>query len=172
MVYKLKKNMYRLKQPPRQWYLKFDHFMHMNQYMRCEMDHCCYVKKSDSSYIILLLIVDEMLIGRSDMYNIKIPNKVVVKRIRDEGPRGCQPVNHILGMCIYINIVSGTLQLSQAKYIKKGLYIFNMTYFKSKSTHLGDNRHAHRHRHNSRYFVTFSRKVQQKSFIGIQNDRF
>jgi hypothetical protein len=54
-VCKLKKSLYGLKQAPRQWYLKFDNFMVKTGYKRCEADHCCYLKKFKSSYIILLL---------------------------------------------------------------------------------------------------------------------
>ncbi|GKA86888.1 retrovirus-related pol polyprotein from transposon TNT 1-94 [Tanacetum coccineum] len=40
LVCKLKKSMYELMQAPRQWYLKFDSFMHRAGYKRCAMDHC------------------------------------------------------------------------------------------------------------------------------------
>ncbi len=63
LVCKLKKSMYGLKQAPRQWYKKFDEFMHEIKFVRSEADHCCYFKKSDSGYIILLLYVDDMLIA-------------------------------------------------------------------------------------------------------------
>ena len=36
--------------------------MHRIEFKRCEVDHCCYVKSFDNSYIILLLYVDDMLI--------------------------------------------------------------------------------------------------------------
>ena len=56
LVYKLRKSLYGLKQAPRQWYKKFDSFMRRIGFKRCEADHCCYVKFSDNSYIILLLM--------------------------------------------------------------------------------------------------------------------
>lgn len=52
MVCKLIKSLYGLKQASRQWYLKFDSFMIKNGYTRSAMDHCCYFKQFDSSYII------------------------------------------------------------------------------------------------------------------------
>lgn len=70
MVCKLKKNLYGLKQAPRQWYLKFDSFMTVNGFRRCHVDHCCYIKRYDNSYIILLLYVDDMLITGSSMQEI------------------------------------------------------------------------------------------------------
>ena len=48
---KLRKSLYGLKQTPRQWYKKFDSFMHRIGFKRCETNHCCYVKFFDNSYI-------------------------------------------------------------------------------------------------------------------------
>ncbi|KAL8092834.1 hypothetical protein AgCh_034910 [Apium graveolens] len=70
LVCKLIKSFYGLKQAPIQWYLKFDSFMMKNGYTRSAMDHCCYFKQFDSSYIILLLYVHDMLIAGSNMGEI------------------------------------------------------------------------------------------------------
>ena len=70
LVCKLKKSLYGLKQASRQWYKKFDSFMHRIGFKRCEVDNCCYVKFSDNSYIILLLYVDNMLIAGSSIEEI------------------------------------------------------------------------------------------------------
>lgn len=32
-----------------------------NGFLRCQVNHCCYVKRFDNSYIILLLYIDDML---------------------------------------------------------------------------------------------------------------
>ena len=74
LVCKLRKSLYGLKQAPRQWYKKFDSFMHRIGFKRCEVDHCCYIKFFDNSYIILLLYVDDMLIvgsGIEEINNLK-----------------------------------------------------------------------------------------------------
>ena len=70
LVCKLRKSLYGLKQVPRQWYKKFDSFMHRIEFKRCEADHYCYVKSFDNSFIILLLYVDDMLIARSSIEEI------------------------------------------------------------------------------------------------------
>ena len=62
LVCKLRKSLYGLKQAHRQWYKKFDSFMHRIGFKRCETDHCCYVKSFDNSFIILLLYADNMLL--------------------------------------------------------------------------------------------------------------
>ena len=70
LVCKLKKNLYGLKQVPRQWYLKFDRFMASNGYRRLKIDHYCYFKYFENSYIILLMYIDDMLVARSSMREI------------------------------------------------------------------------------------------------------
>ena len=71
LVCRLKKSLYGLKQAPRLWYIKFDKFMSEQGYTRCHSNHCVYLKKqNDSSYIILLLYVDDMLIAGSNMQEI------------------------------------------------------------------------------------------------------
>ncbi|KAL5798714.1 hypothetical protein ACOSQ2_003534 [Xanthoceras sorbifolium] len=70
LVCRLKKSLYGLKQAPRQWYKKFDSFISSNSFTRCQADHCCYIKKFDNSFIILLLYVDDILVAGSDMQEI------------------------------------------------------------------------------------------------------
>jgi ATP-binding cassette subfamily B (MDR/TAP) protein 1 len=70
MVCRLTKSLYGLKQAPRQWYKKFDGFMQRNGYFRCNADHCCYFKKVKSSFIILLLYVDDMLVAGANLEEI------------------------------------------------------------------------------------------------------
>ena len=79
LVGKLRKNLYSLKQAPRQWYKKFDSFMHRIRFKRCEADHCCYVKSLDNSYIILLLYMDDMLIAGSSIEEINNLKKQLSK---------------------------------------------------------------------------------------------
>ena len=63
LIYRLKKNLYRLKQAPRQWYKKFDSFMVSHGYKRTTANYCIYVCKfAGGKCIILLLYVDDMLI--------------------------------------------------------------------------------------------------------------
>ncbi|KAL9249371.1 Retrovirus-related Pol polyprotein from transposon TNT 1-94-like protein [Drosera capensis] len=70
LVCKLTKSLYGVKQAPRQWYLKFENFMSRSGYKKSDMDPCCYTRHFDSSYIILLLYVDDMLVAGSDMEKI------------------------------------------------------------------------------------------------------
>ncbi|CAO2827530.1 unnamed protein product [Amaranthus hypochondriacus] len=133
MVCKLKKSLYGLKQAPRQWYKKFDNFMHNEDFQKCNADHCCYFKRYQSSYIILLLYVDDMLIAGSHMNEI-IKLKHQLSREFDMKDLG--PAKKILGMQITRDKQSDTLQLSQSEYIKRVLQRFNMGDAKPVSTPL------------------------------------
>ena len=70
MVCKLQKSLYGLKQTPRQWYKKFDSFIGSRGFLRCQANHCCYVKNLGSFFIILLLYSDDMLIVRGSKRDI------------------------------------------------------------------------------------------------------
>ena len=79
LVCKLRKSSYGLKQVSRQWYKKFDSFMHKIGFKRCEADHYSYVKFFDNSYIILLLYVDDILIAGSSIEEINDLKKQLSK---------------------------------------------------------------------------------------------
>ena len=120
---KLKKSLYTLKQDPRQWYKKVDSFMSNNSFRRCQVDHCCYIKKFNNSFIILLFSVDDMLISGFDMKEINNLKRELSKQfaIKDLGA-----TRLILIMRISRDIVVGTLTLSQVEYINKVFSKFNM----------------------------------------------
>ena len=100
LVCKLQKSLYGLKQAPRQWYKKFDRFMCSNGFLRCQGDHCCYVKNFSDSYIILLLYVDDMLIVGGCKQEIDKLKKLLSKEfaMKDLGA-----AKQILGMRITRN---------------------------------------------------------------------
>ncbi|KAK0573601.1 hypothetical protein LWI29_010645 [Acer saccharum] len=133
MVCRLTKSLYGLKQAPRQWYKKFDGFMQKNGYFRCNADHCCYFKKVKSSFIILLLYVDDMLVAGANLEEINNLKKQLSSEfeMKDLGA-----AKQILGMRISRDEQGGTLQLSQAEYIRKVLQRFNMSDAKPVKTPL------------------------------------
>lgn len=133
LVCKLIKSLYGLKQAPRQWYLKFDSFMMKNGYTRSAMDHCCYFKQFDSSYIILLLYVDDMLIAGSNMREI---NRLKRQMSEEFEMKDMGAAKQILGMSIIRDRSEGTLKLSQEKYIEKLLQKFSVQDAKTRSTPL------------------------------------
>ena len=66
MVCKLKKSIYGLKQASRQWYLKFDMIVTANGFKENIVDQCIYMKVSGSSFIFLVLYVDDILLASND----------------------------------------------------------------------------------------------------------
>ena len=108
--------------------------MNKTRFKRCEVDHCCYVKFFNNSYIILLLYVDDMLIVGSSIEEINNLKKQLSKQfaMKDLGA-----TKQILGMKIIRDKANGTLKFSHAKYVKKILNRFNMNEAKPVSTPLG-----------------------------------
>ena len=134
LVCRLKKSLYGLKQAPRQWYKKFDSFMSSHSFTRCQADHCCYFKKFDNNFIILLLYVDDMLVAGSNMQEIV---NLKLKLSKQFEMKDLVAAKQILGMRIKRDTNSRTLLLSQDKYINKVLSRFNMQNAKVVSTPLG-----------------------------------
>lgn len=133
MVCRLKKSLYGLKQAPRQWYKKFEGFMHKEGFQKCNADHCCFFKRYKSSYIILLLYVDDMLVAGSDMDEIR---NLKMQLSKEFDMKDLGPAKKILGMQITRDKQRGILQLSQAEYINRVLQRFNMDNAKPVSTPL------------------------------------
>ncbi|KAL4567963.1 hypothetical protein LXL04_023560 [Taraxacum kok-saghyz] len=65
-----KKILYGMKQTSKLWYLRFENYMMRNGFKRRESDQGGYLKKHDSSYIIMVLYVDDLLIAGSNMQMI------------------------------------------------------------------------------------------------------
>ena len=98
LVCKLRKSLYGSKQAPKQWYHKFDTFLHFQGFNRSNEDPCLYVKKPRGrKLIILILYVDDMLIASHSKKDIadlkqKLLSQFDMKNLGD--------ANHILGMHI------------------------------------------------------------------------
>ena len=67
MACKLKKSIYGLKQASRQWYLKFDRIVYSNGFKENVANQCIYMKVSGSSYVFLVLYVDDVLLACNDV---------------------------------------------------------------------------------------------------------
>ncbi|KAK0572833.1 hypothetical protein LWI29_037938 [Acer saccharum] len=107
--------------------------MQGNGYLRSKADHCCYFKKVKSSFIVLLLYVDDMLVAGADLEEINNLKKQLSSEfeMKDLGA-----AKQILGMRINRDKQKGTLKLSQAEYIRKVLQRINMGDVKSVRTPL------------------------------------
>jgi len=68
--------------------LKFESFIQKEGFQKCNVDHRCFFKRYKSSYIILLLYVDDMLVIGLDMGEIKTLKMQLSKEfdMEDLGP--------------------------------------------------------------------------------------
>ena len=98
LVCKLKKSLYGLKQPPRQWYKKFDSFMVSQGYIRSLYDHCLYFKKLNDISITLVLYVDDMFVVNKSMDEI---NRLKARMARNFDMKDLGAAKQILGIEIH-----------------------------------------------------------------------
>lgn len=125
-----------MKQSGREWYRKFDNFLLNHGGRRTETDPCVYVFNENKSQEILIVYVDDLIIVSrrySKLAKIKKKLQCTFKMV-DLGP-----INHILGMDIKKEGLTGKFHLSQAKYVKDLLDKFYLNNAKGVSTLLEAN---------------------------------
>ena len=124
-VCRLKKSLHGLKQSPRQWNKRFDEFMKDQKFKQSSYDPCVYIKGTESSERIYLLIyVDDMLVVSKDSKKIQ---RLKESLNREFEMKDFGRASRILGMDILRDREKGILKLSQGKYLKQVLSTFNMT---------------------------------------------
>ena len=119
LVCRLKKNLFRLKQAPRQLYMKFKFVMGEHGYAETDSYHCVFVKvfcKDD--FIILLQYIDDILIVDKNMDTIK---ELKVQLSDSFAKKDIGQVKQILGMKIVRDRGEKLIHLSRDKYIEKVL---------------------------------------------------
>ena len=79
-VCKLIKSLYGLKQAPKQWHAKFDQTMLSNGFKINECDKYVYIKYTPNQEVIVCLYVDDMLIMRKDIANIKATKRMLASK--------------------------------------------------------------------------------------------
>jgi len=120
---KLKKSIYGLKQASRQWYLKFDEVIKKSGFIENVVDNCIYIKIKGSSFIILVLYVDDILLASSDK-NLFYETKGFLSSNFDMKDLG--DASYVLGIEIHRDRSKGALGLSRKAYIEKVLKRYNM----------------------------------------------
>ncbi|RDX85720.1 hypothetical protein CR513_33050, partial [Mucuna pruriens] len=100
LVCRLTKSLYGLKQAPICWYKRFDSFIISLGYNRLSSDHCTYYNRfGNTDFVILLLYVDDMLVGCKSTKTKKIGIFDFLKRItykRSCGTSTCKTVSQFL----------------------------------------------------------------------------
>ena len=122
-VCKLNRSIYGLKQASRQWNIKFHQAILKDGFAMMEEDHCVYLKRSDNSFVILSLYVDDILIAGNNKEMIDTTKKWLSSNfdMKDMGE-----ANFVLGVKIIRDRAKRLLGLSQETYIKKMLERYHM----------------------------------------------
>ncbi|GJV61237.1 retrovirus-related pol polyprotein from transposon TNT 1-94 [Tanacetum coccineum] len=116
LVYKLKKSLYRLKQAPRQWYLKFDSFIQRTEYKRCAMDHCL------AKQILGMSIIRDRTKGTLRLSYEKYIGKVLEKfNMKDAKARSVGGVMYSMGALRSCQVAAMLLERFGQEYYK---YVF------------------------------------------------
>jgi hypothetical protein len=69
---RLKNSIYELKQTSRQWHLKFDEVVKKFGFVKNQVYNCIYIKIMGSTFIILVLYVDDILLSdKNVLYETK-----------------------------------------------------------------------------------------------------
>ena len=118
----LQKSLYGLKQSLRQWYRRFDQFMISNGYHMSKYDSCIYREIINSSgAVYILLYVDDILIAGKHLSDIEKLKNLLKGEFE---MKYLGSAKRILGIDIIRDRATGTLFLSQSRYISKVLERF------------------------------------------------
>ena len=123
LVCKLNKSIYGLKHASRQWYMKFDKIITQNGFKENIVDRCIYLRVSGSSYIFLVLYVDDILLVSNDS-DLLIETRHMLSTYFDMKDLG--EASYVLSIKILRDRANEVLKLSQRTYIEKILKRFNM----------------------------------------------
>ena len=110
LVCKLKKSIYGLKQASRQWYLKFDEVITRNGYKENVVDMCIYMKLCGSSFIFLVLYVDDTLLATNDIDSLVETKQILCNHF---DMKNLGEASFALGLKIIRDRTNHVLQLSQ-----------------------------------------------------------
>jgi hypothetical protein len=129
LVCQLKKSLYGLKQAPRAWYANIDSYLLSQNFLCYKSDPNVYMLRTDDSFLLLVLYVDDLLITGCSTLVISAVKRILHDRflMKDMGP-----LHFFLGL--EINQDASGIKLSQAKYARYLLEKFHMTDCKSALT--------------------------------------
>ena len=129
LVYKLNKSLYGLKQSGRMWnQLLHAHFID-NGFTQCPTEHCLYTKETKEGMILILVWVDDLIVGGKNENMLNETKKMMHERfkMKDMGK-----LSYFLG--IEFEQGDGYVKMNQKKYIEKILEKYDMIDCKPRTT--------------------------------------
>ena len=122
LVYKLKKNLYGLKQGASEWNKKLDEVLHAKGYIKSENDPCLYKKLQDGEWLYISIYVDDLIAASSSnaligQFQEDLNECFVLKDLGD--------LHYYLGLQ-FERDQNGTFFVHQKTYIEKKLKEFRL----------------------------------------------
>ena len=159
MACRLLKSIYGLKQSPRAWYGRIDHFFRSNNFIRSEADHSLFVNYERQ--VILLLYVDDLVLAAPNNYQI---DWIRLKLHQEFEKTDLGELRTFLGLEIERNRIRRTLHLCQSKYIRKILVSQQMHTCNPSNTPADP--HVRLERSSSDYEASQAEKRKYQSAVG------
>ena len=129
LVYKLNKSLYGLKQSGRMWNnLLHSHFIE-NGFTQCPTEHCLYTKETNEGMILILVWVDDLIIGGKNETMLNETKRMMHERFK---MKDLGKLSYFLG--IEFEQGDGYVKMNQRKYIDKILEKYDMNDCKPRST--------------------------------------
>lgn len=101
------------------------------RFIMTEKDHCAYIKRSESKFVILLLYVDDILLAENHIEFFQNINESLFSNfeMKDKGK-----ASYVLGVKIYRDRLRNFLALLQKPYIRRIFQKFKMDKYKPMDT--------------------------------------
>jgi hypothetical protein len=131
LVCKLQKSIYGLRQASHNWNKTIDAWLQDYGFVPTRTDSCAYLMNKKGHTLVILLWVDDLIIGGNNQSVIDKFKGDISKRFK---MKALGPLSWVLGMEIKRNRSTRTLQVTQATYISQMLEKFGMLQCKSIST--------------------------------------
>ncbi|TPX38764.1 DNA-directed DNA polymerase [Synchytrium endobioticum] len=122
-VCRLKKALYGLKEAPKEWHETLKGWMLNNGFTVLRSDELIYIKRSEDEFIVVLVHVDDMLVGSRGVGSL---NKLIDTLRESFDLSAAKPVEYFLGIGITRDRGTKTICLQQKQYIKEILREFGM----------------------------------------------
>lgn len=124
----LKKSLFGLKQGPRCWFKRFGEFLLKLGFKVSEADPCLFIRERNDKKLILVLYVDDGLVGATDLQELN----TFIQELRSEFKITAKEASYYLGL--EIEQKNGSIKISQKAHAKKILEQYRFSECKSVST--------------------------------------